>query len=237
MQYLRSIVFTLLFFLATLLTAAIIILFGWLPWRFRYDIARGWGWVVLHLGKWLCGLDWVVEGRENIPTEGSHVTFWKHSSSWETVAQTLVFPPQAWVLKREILWIPIVGQAAWLMKPIAINRKAGSRAVMQVVEQGLARLQAGMWVLIFPEGTRTSRGEDRKWGLSGALLATRAGCKAIPVAHNAGELWGRRGLLKRRGTIRIVIGPPVDAAGLDARDLNTQLRAWVDAKTAEISGG
>lgn len=237
MQYLRSIVFTLLFFLATLLAAVIIILIGWLPWRFRYDIARAWGWTVLHLGKWLCGLDWVVEGRENIPTEGAHVTFWKHSSSWETVAQTLVFPPQAWVLKREILWIPFVGQAAWLMKPIAINRKAGSRAVMQVVEQGMARLQAGMWVLIFPEGTRTSRGEDRKWGLSGALLATRAGCKAIPVAHNAGELWGRRGLLKRRGTIRIVIGPPVDAAGLDPRDLNTQLRGWVDAKTAEISGG
>jgi 1-acyl-sn-glycerol-3-phosphate acyltransferase len=92
-----------------------------------------------------------------------------------------------------------------------------------------------LWVLIFPEGTRTSRGEDRKWGLSGALLATRAGCKAIPVAHNAGDLWGRRGLLKRRGTIRIVIGPPIDAAGMDARDLNTQLRAWVDAKTAEIS--
>ena len=235
MQYLLSIVFTLLFFVATLFTAIIIILFGWLPWRTRYDIARAWGWTVLHLGKWLCGLDWVVEGRENIPTEGAHVTFWKHSSSWETVAQTLVFPPQAWVLKREILWIPFVGQAAWLMKPIAINRKAGSRAVMQVVEQGVARLKEGMWVLIFPEGTRTSRGEDRKWGLSGALLATRAGCKAVPVAHNAGDLWGRRGLLKRRGTIRIVIGPPVDAAGMDARDLNTQLRAWVDAKTAEIS--
>jgi 1-acyl-sn-glycerol-3-phosphate acyltransferase len=234
-QYLLSIVFTLLFFSATLLTAIIILIFGWLPWRMRYNIARAWAWTVLHLGKWLCGMDWVVEGRENIPTAGAHVTFWKHSSSWETVAQTLVFPPQAWVLKREILWIPFVGQAAWLMKPIAINRKAGGRAVMQVVEQGVARLKQGMWVLIFPEGTRTSRGEDRKWGLSGALLATRAGCKAVPVAHNAGDLWGRRGLLKRRGTIRIVIGPAIDATGMDARDLNTQLRAWVDAKTAEIS--
>jgi len=77
-QYLLSIVFTLLFFVATLLTAIIIILFGWLPWRTRYDIARAWAWTVLHLGKWLCGLDWVVEGRENIPTEGAHVTFWKH---------------------------------------------------------------------------------------------------------------------------------------------------------------
>lgn len=235
MQYLLSIVFTGLFFLSTLVAAIAILLCAWLPWRGRYAIARAWAHSVLRLGKWLCGLDWVVEGRENIPTEGAHVTFWKHSSSWETLAQMLVFPPQAWVLKREILWIPFVGQAAWLMQPIAIDRKAGGRAVMQVVEQGLARLQRGMWVLIFPEGTRTGRGEQRKWGLSGALLATRAGCLAIPVAHNAGDLWGRRGLLKRRGTIRVVIGPPVDATGLEARELNDRLRAWVDAKTAEIS--
>ncbi len=235
MQYLRSIVFTGLFFVATLVAALTILVFSWLPWRARYHIAYAWAWTVLHLGKWLCGMHWIVEGRENIPQEGAHVTFWKHSSSWETMAQVLVFPPQAWVLKREILWIPFIGQATWLMKPIAINRKAGSRAVFQVVDQGIARLKAGMWVLIFPEGTRTGRGEDRKWGLSGALLATRAGCKAIPVAHNAGDLWGRRGLLKSRGTIRVVIGPPIDAAGLDPRQLNEQLRRWVDAKVAEIS--
>ena len=236
MQYLRSIVFTTLFFLATLLAAVAIVLCAWLPWRGRYVIARAWAWTVLSLGKWICGLNWVVEGRENIPGAGAHVTFWKHSSSWETVAQALIFPPQSWILKREILWIPVVGQATWLMKPIAIDRNAGRRAVMYVVNEGLARLQEGMWVLIFPEGTRTSRGEDRKWGLSGALLATKAGCLAVPVAHNAGELLGRRGLLKRHGTIRVVIGPPVNAAGLDPRELNDRLRAWVDAKTAEISG-
>jgi 1-acyl-sn-glycerol-3-phosphate acyltransferase len=90
-------------------------------------------------------------------------------------------------------------------------------------------------VLIFPEGTRAGRGEQRKWGLSGALLATTAGCKAIPVAHNAGDFWGRRGLLKKRGTIRVVIGPAIDATGRDPRELNEQLRAWVDAKVLEIS--
>ena len=118
MQYLRSIVFTGLFFVATLVAALTILVFSWLPWRARYHIAYAWAWTVLHLGKWLCGMHWIVEGRENIPQEGAHVTFWKHSSSWETMAQVLVFPPQAWVLKREILWIPFIGQATWLMKPI-----------------------------------------------------------------------------------------------------------------------
>lgn len=237
MQYLRSLIFTGLFFVLTFLWG-LFVLFTcfFLPWRARHAIARSWAITNLTLCKWLCGLDWVVEGAENIPRDGANVSFWKHSSAWETLAQMFIFPPQAWVLKREILWIPFVGQATWLMQPIAINRGAGHRAVNQVVEQGVARLKQGLGVLIFPEGTRAGRGEHRKWGLSGSLLATTAGCKAIPVAHNAGDFWGRRGLLKKRGTIRVVIGKPVDAAGRDPRELSDELRAWVDAKVLEISG-
>ncbi len=138
----------------------------------------------------------------------------------ETIAQAAVFPPQAWVLKRELMWIPLVGWAVKCLKPIAINRKAGAAAVTQVVEQGKARLQEGLWVLIFPEGTRVAVGETRKYGVSGSLLASRAGCKIIPVAHNAGYFWPRRGWVKKPGTIRVVIGPPIDAAGRDARELN-----------------
>ena len=110
-----------------------------------------------------------------------------------------IFPPQSWVLKRELMWIPLVGWAVHCLKPIAINRKAGAAAVTQVVEQGTQRLREGMWILIFPEGTRVAVGETRKYGVSGALLASRAGCKIIPVAHNAGYYWPRRGWLKKPG--------------------------------------
>jgi 1-acyl-sn-glycerol-3-phosphate acyltransferase len=120
------------------------------------------------------------------------------------------------------------------MRPIAIDRGAGHAAVNQVVQQGKQRLAAGMWVLVFPEGTRVAPGETKKYGISGALLAAATGRKIVPVAHDAGRYWRRRGLLKRRGTIRVVIGPPIDTTGLDARAINEATRAWIDGKVAEL---
>jgi 1-acyl-sn-glycerol-3-phosphate acyltransferase len=212
-----------------LLFAIAVVLLSWLPNRKLYGVARNWARFHLWLLRVLCGLTHSVEGRENIPT-GAHVSMWKHSSAWETIAQAAIFPPQAWVLKRELMWIPLVGWAVSCLKPIAINRKAGAAAVSQVVEQGKQRLRAGMWILIFPEGTRVAVGETRKYGVSGALLASRAGCKIVPVAHNAGYYWPRRGWVKKPGTIKVAIGPPIDAAGRDPRELNEEVRAWIEGK-------
>jgi 1-acyl-sn-glycerol-3-phosphate acyltransferase len=153
---------------------------------------------------------------------------WKHSSAWETIAQVVVCPPQAWVLKREIMWIPLVGWAINFLRPIAINRSAGATAVNKIVAQGKERLASGAWVVIFPEGTRVRDGETRKYGLSGALLASRAGCSVIPVAHNAGKFWPRRGWLKKPGTIQVVIGPPIEAAGRDPRSINADVQQWIE---------
>ena len=186
--------------------------------------------------KVLCGLRFTIEGAENI-VPGAHISMWKHSSAWETIAQAGIFPAQSWVLKRELMWIPLVGWALRCLKPIAINRKAGASAVNQVVEQGTQRLAEGLWVLVFPEGTRVAVGERRKYGVSGALLASRAGCKIIPVAHNAGYFWPRRGWVKKPGTIRVAIGPPIDAAGRDPRELNDEVRAWIEAKIADAPAG
>jgi 1-acyl-sn-glycerol-3-phosphate acyltransferase len=160
---------------------------------------------------------------------------WKHTSTWETMAQMVVMPPQAWVLKREILWIPLVGWATWMLKCIAIDRGAGHRAVNQVLDQGRDRLAVGIWVLVFPEGTRMEPGQTRKYGMSGALLASQAGVKVVPVAHNAGDFWPRRGLLKKPGLIRVVIGPPIEAAGRDPRELNAEVQAWIEGTMREIS--
>jgi len=235
MQWLLSLLCTIFLFAATFLYGFLIICAGLLPYRYRYALVRGWARTELAALKLLCGLDYVVEGRENIPP-GSHISMWRHSSAWETFAQALLFPPQAWVLKREILWIPIIGWATWLMRPIAIDRSAHTAAVNQVVSQGRERLESGLWVLIFPEGTRVGVGERRRYGLSGALLAIQANCKIVPVAHNAGLYWGRRGLLKKRGTIRVVIGPAIDPTGRDARTVNDEVRNWIDTKVAELGG-
>ncbi len=189
---------------------------------------------MLAVGKSLCGLDYVIEGTENIPDSPS-VLMIKHSSVFEVYAQVVAFPQQCWVLKRELFWIPFFGWGLMALKPIAINRKAGRTAVVQVIEQGKKRLRDGLWVTVFPEGTRMPPGQTRKYGVSGAALAHEAGVKIVPVAHNAGDFWPRRGFLKRPGRIRFCIGPPIDASAQPPKQTNVIVQAWVEGKMTEIS--
>jgi 1-acyl-sn-glycerol-3-phosphate acyltransferase len=121
------------------------------------------------------------------------------------------------------------------MKSIAINRGAGGPAVKQVIEQGRQRLASGMSVCIFPEGTRMPPGETKRYGVSGAALAKAAGCKVVPVAHNAGDFWPKRGLRKIPGKIRFCIGPPISAADRPAKETNLVAQNWVETKMGEIS--
>lgn len=230
MQFIGSVVFTVFLFLWTFFYAIFFVtacLF--LPFRLRFVLARFWGAVLLWALKWTCRLDYRVEGLENLPP-GSHVALWKHSSSWETIAMAVVFPRQVWVLKRELTWIPFVGWGILQMHAIAIDRKSGGSAVSQVIAQGTARLAEGSWVIIFPEGTRMPRGQTRKYGGSGALLAKEAGRLIVPVAHNSGDFWPRRGLLKKSGTIRVAIGPPISAVGREVRDINDSAQSWIEEK-------
>jgi 1-acyl-sn-glycerol-3-phosphate acyltransferase len=191
---------------------------------------------MLSVGRVVCGLDYVIEGREHIPAEPSVIMI-KHTTVFETYAQLAVFPPQTWVLKRELKWIPIFGWGLASMRPIAINRNAGRAAVTQVIEQGRDRLARGIWVTVFPEGTRVGRGKTKKYGVSGAALARDAGCLIVPVAHNAGDLWPRRGLRKRPGLIRFCIGPPIDPSGRAPKETNLIVQGWVENKMREISSG
>jgi 1-acyl-sn-glycerol-3-phosphate acyltransferase len=233
MRAIGSLLFTVFLFVSTLVFAVIVLLCAWRPFNTRYAVARAWARTNLTALKWLCGLDYQVEGQELLPP-GQHISLWKHSSAFETLAQALVFPPQSWVLKRELMWIPVVGWATHFMRPIAIDRRAGAAAVNQVIEQGTERLNSGLWVLVFPEGTRVPVGTTRRFGVSAGLLAASTGRCLVPVAHDAGLYWPRRGLLKRPGKIRIVIGPPIAGAGRDAREINDQAKAWIDAKVAEL---
>ena len=197
-------------------------------------VARNWVEVNLWCCKAICGLGVSVEGMENLPAQ-TGVVYIKHSSAYETLAQFLLTPDQTWVLKRELVWAPFFGWAVSCLSPIAINRSAGQSAVQQVLRQGTERLAEGTWVMIFPEGTRMGAGETRRYGVSGALLAKEAGVLITPVAHNAGYFWPRRGLRKKPGTIRFIIGPPVDPEGRDPRDVNRELQDWIEGKVAEIA--
>lgn len=236
MIWVRSIAFQIYFLGSVAVFAAAIFLCAALPFSVRFSLARRWGKSMLVVGRFLCGLDYVVEGLENIPNTPC-VFMIKHTTVFETYAQLAFFPQQTWVLKRELLWIPIIGWGLAAMRPIAINRKCGRRAVTQVIEQGKDRIARGISLSVFPEGTRMRSGETRKYGVSGAAVALAAGVCIVPVAHNAGDFWPRRGLRKRPGLIRVCVGPPIDPAGRKPKDTNLIVQDWVETKMAEISAG
>jgi len=231
MQLVRSLLFTAFLFTWTAFVGVTFALLGWMLSRNqRSACARGWASVLLWALRTICGLGYRVEGRENLPP-GNHVALVKHSSSWETFAQAVLLPPQVWVLKRELTWLPFVGWSVKYLRAIAVNRGAGHIAVKSVLDQGAKRLREGFWIVIFPEGTRMPPGQTRKYGISGALLAVENERCIVPVAHNAGYFWPRRGLLKRAGTIRVRIGKPIPAAGRDPRQINAEAQAWIEANS------
>ena len=167
MQLLKSLFFTAFMMVSALAFGGFMALCFLAPYRTQFAIARSWARLQFWLLERVCGLTFTVEGRERIPA-GNHIVMSNHTSAWETIAQFLIFPPQVWVLKRELLWIPLIGWGLKLLRPISINRGAGHRAVNQVIEQGKERLADGLWIIIFPEGTRVVAGEKRKYGVSGA---------------------------------------------------------------------
>jgi 1-acyl-sn-glycerol-3-phosphate acyltransferase len=233
MQWIRSIVYTGLMIGITAVFGVIVLVSALLPMSIerRYAIPRTWGLVLTGLAGTICGLRYTIEGQDNLPSR-PFVSLWKHSSAWDTMAQMFVVPPASWSLKREVLWIPIVGWAVATFKPIAINRKAGQSAVNQVVRQGRERLASGMGVVVYPEGTRMPPGQTRKYGVSGALLACETGAPVVPIAHTSGYFWRRRSLLKKQGNIRVVIGPPIDPTGLTPREVNERAQQWIEATIA-----
>lgn len=234
---LRSIVFLVFSFTTGVLFAAVALVFFWARRDFLWGFVVNYCRLTLWAGGFFCGLKMVAEGSENLP-ETASVIMIKHSSALETYGHVPFFPRTSWVLKREILWIPVFGWALkMIFRPIAIDRGLGRRAVKQVIEQGKEKLADGTWVTVFPEGTRVAPGETRKYGISGAALAHEAGVMIVPVAHNAGDFWQRRELSKRPGTVRLCIGPPIDASAQSPKETNLLVQAWIENKMREISVG
>lgn len=233
-QWLGSLFFTAFLFVWTFVFAVFFVVACCVvPLRTRLAMVRFWARVLLVTLRATCGLDYRVEGRENLPA-GNHIALWKHSSSWETLAMSLVFPDQTWILKKELTWIPFVGWGILQIRSIAIDRRSGNSAVNQVISQGKARLAEGLWIMVFPEGTRMPVGETKRYGVSGVLLAGQTGKLVVPVAHDAGFYWPRRGLLKKPGTVRVVLGKPIVCAGRDPREVNAEAQAWIEATIAAI---
>jgi 1-acyl-sn-glycerol-3-phosphate acyltransferase len=224
---LRSLLFTAALLVITPPYALLALATFPLPPLVRYRVISGWSRAALFLARRLLGIDWKVEGHENLPARPA-VILSKHQSAWETLAFQHIFPPQVYILKRELLWIPFFGWGLALMSPIAIDRSRGFAALRNIARRGRERLEQGFWVVIFPEGTRVAPGERRAYHLGGAWLAAASGAPIVPVAHNAGRVWPRNAFIKRPGTVTVRIGPPIESRDRDPKMLNALAETWIE---------
>lgn len=220
MIVLRSTLFFIGYVLSTIVFSVISLPLWLVSKRQRYRIMTLMADFVLWWLKISCGVSYRVHGIENLPAEPA-VALVRHESAWETFALQQLLPRQAWVLKRELLRIPFFGWGLLAMWPIAIDRGAGRAALKQVLTQGQTRLQAGVWVVVFPEGTRMPPGQLGKMNIGGALLAEKAAVPVVLISHNAGKFWAKHAFLKRPGVVDVYISAPL-AVGLNAQQINAQ---------------
>jgi len=229
---------SLLFLLLQIIITPIFALFALMTFPFsrltRYQFISQWAKMMLPILRAVCGIHHEVKGIENLPKEPC-VVLCKHQSAWETLALQEIFPPQVWVLKRELLWIPFFGWALALTSPIAIKRSDGKGAMKQLLKQGKQRLAQGFCVVIFPEGTRIPYGKRGKYKIGGALLAASSGLPVVPVAHNAGRLWGRNAFSKHPGLITMSIGQAIPTQGRKADEINAEVEAWIENEIQQLT--
>ncbi len=232
--YFRSIIFWAGFFFTTVFFGSLLTIMFFTPSNFRLRIAKLWGNSNLWMLKIICKLDYVVEGREFI-TRQNAIVLCKHQSTWETMALHSIIPLGRWVYKRELMIIPIFGWALALTDPVSINRGAGRAAMNQLLREGIKKLNQGKWLILFPEGTRTAPGEERKYKIGGALLAVKSGYPVLPVAHNAGEFWPRHSFIKWPGTITVCIGPMIESDNKQAAEVLAEAHDWIENTMQKIS--
>lgn len=230
---LRSSVFALYQAAITPVFAVVALLCFPLPALVRYRVITAWSRLIVAGAARICGIRYRVIGGDNVPPP-PFIVLSKHQSAWETLAFQAIFPPQVWVVKRELLWIPFFGWGLAMLSPIAIDRQAGPRALNQMLEQGRDRLARGFCIVIFPEGTRVAPGRRGKYQGGGAWLAVKTAVPVLPVAHNAGGLWPRHAFIKRGGLVTVSIGAPLDARQFTPDDLNRKVEDWIEREVERI---
>jgi len=238
MLILRSALFNLCFTLVTTFFSTLLIASRPFGFAAAWFWGKAWSASTIGLVRVICGIRLEIEGREHFP-EMPCVVLAKHQSAFETIAMPSLVPPFVWVLKRELFYIPVFGWALRALNEIAIRRSNPRKALKQVLEQGKRFLARKRWVVIFPEGTRTDPGQTGDYQASGIMLARKAGAGILPMAHNAGTCWPKRGFIKYPGTVRVRFLSyitPEDVASISRNELLERLKTDIETATRELGG-
>ena len=237
----RSIVGSILFFIYTVVytpvhASLLLILSPFLSIRQRYVFACYWNRLNIEMLRILCNVQYKIEGAEHLPNTGA-IVLAKHQSAWETFAiPAFLIPRQlCLVYKKELQYVPFFGWSLWVLRMVPIDRKKGLAAFEQVKQMAGKRMREGAWMMFFPEGTRVPVGYKRKYKTGGTRLAVATNTPVVPVAHNAGEYWGKGAFFKKAGTVTLRFGPAISAEGHTPDSLMNEAEKWIETQMHELS--
>lgn len=239
MALLRSVIHA-LWMLLTVIPFAIVILAGaavGVRGEPLYRIARTWLRLVIEGLRVICGVRWRVSGMEHLPLGQTSpaILLVKHQSTFETFLLPVLMPhPLAYVFKKELLYVPFFGWAIGRLDMIHIDRSQRAQAFRKVVEQGMALLAKGVWIIMFPEGTRIPRGQAGQYKSGGTRLAVATGAPVIPIAVTSAKVWPRKAFIKRPGVVDVSIGAPIPSAGRDPEELVREVETWIEAEMRRL---
>ncbi len=231
--WLRSALFNLLFYALTAVTAVVITPYLLLPRRYLMPAFRVYAGMILALARLVCGIRLVVTGLEYLPKGGAALIAAKHQSAFDTLVWLTLVPDCCYVLKRELLWLPLWGQLARKGEMIAVDRSAGAKALRGLLQGAHKAVADGRQIVIFPEGTRVALGEEVPYqpGVAGLALALKL--PLVPVATDSGRCWPRRSFIKQPGVITVAVLPPLPA-GLTRQTLLPALQAVIERESARL---
>jgi 1-acyl-sn-glycerol-3-phosphate acyltransferase len=199
----------------------------------RYAFAQKWLTLSIDAARVIMGIRYEVQGQENLPVGETSpaILLVKHQSTYETFLMPAIMPhPLAYVFKKELLYVPFFGWSIGSLDMIHIDRSQRAKAFSKVVEQGQALLDRGVWVIMFPEGTRIPRGERGSYKTGGTRLAIATGAPVIPIAVTSAKCWPRKAFIKTPGVVDVSIGKPIPSVGRDAEELMREVEAWIEAE-------
>jgi 1-acyl-sn-glycerol-3-phosphate acyltransferase len=229
---LRSVVFNVLFYvtLVAYLLAAMPALL--LPHRYMFAIARAWARTNLWLLRVVCGIKADFRGLEKIP-RGGYIMASKHQSMWETFALLPYVEEPTFILKRELMWIPLFGWCLWKAQMIPVDRGARGPALAAMTERAKVEVARGRQIIIFPEGTRRPPGAEPQYKFGVAHLYAETGVPCVPVALNSGLFWPRRSFRRFPGTVVVQVCEPM-APGLEKSDFIARLQETIETASAKL---
>jgi 1-acyl-sn-glycerol-3-phosphate acyltransferase len=238
LAFIRSLIHMLWMMVTVIPWAIVVIVLSWFvsPTR-MYWMCAGWLKCAMWGLKVICGVQWRITGMDNLPhgDKDGAVLLCKHQSTLETFLMPVIMPhPLAYVFKRELLYVPFFGWAMARMDMIHIDRRKRAEAFSKVVQQGKRVMSEGVWVIMFPEGTRIPRGQAGQYKTGGTRLACETGRPVVPIAVNGAKHWPRKGFVKTPGIVDVVIGPQISSAGREPEELMREVETWIETKMREI---